>query len=82
MTTTRNNLMTIRRTCDLMDSVMTCTPMLRGRWTIVGLLFVASLINDFDRATISFALPLISKDPPLGPGAKAFCSRRSSGRTR
>src|SRR5947208_7459150 len=32
------------------------------RWTIVGLLFTASLINYFDRATISFALPLISTE--------------------
>src|SRR5438876_70212 len=32
------------------------------RWTIVGLLFTASLINYFDRATISFALPLILTD--------------------
>jgi MFS family permease len=42
----------------------------RGRWAIVGLLFVASLINYFDRATISFALPLISKELTLGPEAK------------
>jgi len=42
----------------------------RGRWTIVGLLFTASLINYFDRATISFALPLISKEMHLGPEAK------------
>lgn len=41
-----------------------------GRWAIVGLLFVASLINYFDRATISFALPLISRDLHLGPEAK------------
>jgi MFS family permease len=40
------------------------------RWTIVGLLFTASLINYFDRATISFALPLLSKDLNLGPDAK------------
>jgi MFS family permease len=40
------------------------------RWTIVGLLFTASLINYFDRATISFALPLISKELSLGPEAK------------
>jgi ACS family D-galactonate transporter-like MFS transporter len=40
------------------------------RWAIVGLLFTASLINYFDRATISFALPLISKDLHLGPEAK------------
>jgi MFS transporter, ACS family, D-galactonate transporter len=42
----------------------------RRRWTIVGLLFVASLINYFDRATIAFALPLISRDLQLGPEAK------------
>ncbi len=40
------------------------------RWTIVILLFFASLINYFDRATISFALPLISRDLSLGPEAK------------
>jgi MFS family permease len=40
------------------------------RWSIVGLLFVASLINYFDRATISFALPLISRELHLGPEAK------------
>jgi MFS family permease len=40
------------------------------RWAIVGLLFAASLINYFDRATISFALPLISKELHLGPEAK------------
>jgi ACS family D-galactonate transporter-like MFS transporter len=40
------------------------------RWAVVGLLFTASLINYFDRATISFALPLISRDLHLGPEAK------------
>src|SRR3989442_13816485 len=40
------------------------------RWTIVALLFAASLINYFDRATISFALPLISKEFHLDPAAK------------
>jgi MFS family permease len=40
------------------------------RWTIVGLLFTASLFNYFDRATISFALPLISTELHLGPEAK------------
>ena len=40
------------------------------RWIIVGLLFLASLINYFDRATIAFALPLISKELHLGPEAK------------
>jgi len=34
----------------------------KRRWLIVGLLFMASLINYLDRAAISFALPLISKD--------------------
>jgi MFS family permease len=42
----------------------------RRRWAIVGLLFTASLINYFDRATIAFALPLISTDLHLGPEAK------------
>ncbi|MBU6402091.1 MAG: MFS transporter [Verrucomicrobia bacterium] len=36
------------------------------RWTIVGLLFVASLINYFDRATLSFALPMISDELHIG----------------
>jgi ACS family D-galactonate transporter-like MFS transporter len=40
------------------------------RWSVVGLLFTASLINYFDRATISFALPMISKELHLGPEAK------------
>src|SRR3954447_18226104 len=42
------------------------------RWAIVGLLFTASLINYFDRATISFALPLISKELHLGPESKGL----------
>jgi MFS family permease len=42
------------------------------RWTIIGLLFTASLINYFDRATISFALPLISKELHLGPESKGL----------
>src|ERR1041385_6264104 len=40
------------------------------RWTIIGLLFTASLINYFDRATISFALPMVSEELHLGPMAK------------
>src|SRR5262249_4814598 len=40
------------------------------RWTIVALLFTASLINYFDRATISFALPFISEELSLGPVEK------------
>jgi MFS transporter, ACS family, D-galactonate transporter len=40
------------------------------RWTIIGLLFAASLINYLDRATISMALPLIGRDLHLGPEAK------------
>jgi MFS transporter, ACS family, D-galactonate transporter len=34
----------------------------KRRWSIVSLLFVASLINYLDRAVISFSLPLISRD--------------------
>jgi MFS family permease len=37
------------------------------RWTLVGLLFVASFINYLDRATISVALPRISAELHLGP---------------
>src|SRR6476646_7091656 len=50
------------------DHILPSTP--RRRWTIVGLLFTASLINYFDRATISFALPLISTELHLGPESK------------
>ena len=42
------------------------------RWAIVGLLFTASLINYLDRATISFALPLISRDFHLTPETKGL----------
>ena len=48
----------------------------RQRWTIVGLLFTASVINYFDRATISFALPLISRDLQLGPSSVDLRVRR------
>ena len=51
-------------------SVTTAEPISPRRWAIVGLLFTASLINYFDRATISFALPLISTELHLGPEAK------------
>lgn len=40
------------------------------RWSIVGLLFIASLINYLDRATISISLPLIAHDLHLGPESK------------
>jgi ACS family D-galactonate transporter-like MFS transporter len=42
------------------------------RWGIVGLLFTASLINYLDRAAISFALPLISRDFRLTPETKGL----------
>ncbi len=42
------------------------------RWTIVALLFTASVINYFDRATISFALPLISADLHLTPASEGI----------
>src|SRR3954470_17555315 len=48
------------------------SPATSRRWAIVGLLFTASLINYFDRATISFALPLISKELHLGPESKGL----------
>src|SRR5579872_2719735 len=42
------------------------------RWTVVWLLFAASLINYLDRSTISFALPLLSHDLHLGPETKGL----------
>ena len=42
------------------------------RWWIVGLLFTASLINYLDRAAISFALPLISKEFGLTSQSKGL----------
>jgi ACS family glucarate transporter-like MFS transporter len=56
--------------CATVMSVTTAAPVTRRRWAIVALLFTASLINYFDRATISFALPLISTELHLGPEAK------------
>ena len=37
------------------------------RWVVMWLLFIASVINYLDRATISFAMPLISHDLHMGP---------------
>jgi ACS family D-galactonate transporter-like MFS transporter len=42
------------------------------RWTIVWLLFAASLINYLDRSSLSLALPLLSKDLGLGPESKGL----------
>jgi MFS family permease len=41
--------------------------LLRRRWWIALLLFLAGLINYFDRTIVSVALPAISKDFHLGP---------------
>lgn len=40
------------------------------RWIIIGLLFVAGFINYLDRAVLSVALPLVSRDLHLDPTAK------------
>ncbi|MBV9074632.1 MAG: MFS transporter [Acidobacteria bacterium] len=42
------------------------------RWSVVGLLFAASLINYLDRAAISFALPSISSELHLSPESKGL----------
>src|SRR5215510_9293511 len=42
------------------------------RWTVVGLLFTASMINYLDRAALSFALPLIALDLHLLPATKGL----------
>jgi MFS transporter, ACS family, D-galactonate transporter len=44
----------------------------KRRWSIVGLLFTASLINYLDRAAISFALPSISREFQLTPESKGL----------
>lgn len=44
----------------------------RRRWSVIILLFTASLLNYLDRATISIALPLISRDLHLGPTTKGL----------
>jgi len=44
----------------------------KRRWSIVSLLFTASLINYLDRAAISFALPLISRDFHLTSESKGL----------
>jgi MFS family permease len=44
----------------------------RRRWSIVGLLFAASLINYLDRAAISLALPLLSRDFQLTSQSKGL----------
>src|SRR2546427_2168215 len=40
------------------------------RWSIVILVFIVSLVNYLDRATVSIGLPLISKDLHLGPATE------------
>ncbi|MGA3325871.1 MAG: MFS transporter [Terriglobia bacterium] len=42
------------------------------RWSVVGLLFAAALINYLARATLSVALPLISIDFSLSPASKGL----------
>lgn len=44
----------------------------KRRWTIVWLLFAASLINYFDRQTLSFALPILGKEFNLDPVQKGW----------
>jgi MFS family permease len=46
----------------------------RRRWTIVWMLFAASLINYFDRQTLSFALPILAKDFHLDSVQKGWIS--------
>jgi ACS family D-galactonate transporter-like MFS transporter len=42
------------------------------RWGIVSLLFMASLINYLDRATLAVALPAIARDLAFGPALKGI----------
>src|SRR5437763_15836443 len=41
--------------------------LIRRRWLMAILLFLAGLINYFDRTIVSVALPVIAKDLHLGP---------------
>ena len=41
--------------------------LINRRWAIAGLLFLAGLINYFDRTIVSVALPVIAADLQLGP---------------
>ena len=54
------------------SKVQICSISNRHRWSIVGLLFVASMINYMDRATLSISLPLVSKELGLGPASKGI----------
>jgi MFS transporter, ACS family, D-galactonate transporter len=62
--------MSLQITMDPVSNSQTQSVSDARRWGIVGLLFLASMINYFDRATISFALPFIGKTLNLGPEAK------------
>jgi len=58
-----------------MASANTDSPVVVGvsnarRWSIIGLIFTASMINYMDRATLSMALPVLSVDLGLSPAAK------------
>ncbi|HXJ56486.1 MAG TPA: MFS transporter [Verrucomicrobiae bacterium] len=44
----------------------------RKRWTIVWLLFAASLINYFDRQTLAYSLPLLAKDFDLNKAQQGW----------
>ena len=52
------------------------------RWSIVALLFIASMINYLDRATLSVALPLISVSLNLAAGTKGLLLSPFSALTR
>jgi MFS family permease len=49
------------------DSAPAITVSNGRRWTIVWLLFAASVINYFDRQTLSYALPMLAKEFRLDP---------------
>ncbi|MHB8484435.1 MAG: MFS transporter [Candidatus Acidiferrales bacterium] len=61
----------MRNAATLNGSISSAVPISNSRrWSIVGLLFTASLINYVDRGTISVALPLIARDFHFGPEIK------------
>lgn len=53
----------LRTTSSATDAASTLIPVSNARrWTIVWLLFAASLINYFDRQTLAYSLPLLAKE--------------------
>jgi MFS family permease len=56
----------------MLDSSAAREILLRRRWVIVGLLFIAGFLNYLDRSIISVVLPLLGQELNLGPAQKGI----------